>query len=239
MATVFHITHHKAGSQWIYGILRRLAPGLVVPAKVGVAHFREDPILQGRVYPTIYVPRDEFEKFPLPEDTRCFIVVRDLRDSLVSAYYSFRESHPMLTSQNERQRAILQGKNKAAGYRHLYDGFLPLEARIQSSWLDSGWPIVRYEDLLGNDVEIMQKVLIEDCGMEVEATAVKHAVIANRFDRLSGGRARGEEDLSSHYRKGVVGDWEVELPLEIRQAFEEQYGRLLSQLGYEVGCAQH
>lgn len=29
----------------------------------------------------------------------------------------------------------------------------------------------------------------------------------NRFDKLAGGRSHGQEDVRSHYRKGVAGDW--------------------------------
>ncbi len=59
--TVFHVTHWKAGSQWVYGILQACAPTRVVTPKVKVAHFYEDAILPGMIYPTVYAPYNRFD----------------------------------------------------------------------------------------------------------------------------------------------------------------------------------
>ncbi len=53
------------------------------------------------------------------------------------------------------------------------------------------------------------------------------------FERKSGGRARGEEDVRHHYRKGVAGDWRNYFTPRVVAAFKDRYGPLLLQLGYE------
>lgn len=55
----------------------------------------------------------------------------------------------------------------------------------------------------------------------------------NRFDTKAGGRKAGEEQTTSHYRKGVAGDWVNHFGPEHVEAFKERYNPLLLKLGYE------
>lgn len=54
------------------------------------------------------------------------------------------------------------------------------------------------------------------------------------FRRLSGGRAKGQENLKSHYRKGVPGDWANHFDSDLTALFKERHGELLIRLGYET-----
>ncbi len=53
------------------------------------------------------------------------------------------------------------------------------------------------------------------------------------FKRLAGGRTEGEENPSSHYRKGQPGDWRNHFTPEVTAAFKEKFPGLVSKLGYE------
>ncbi len=53
------------------------------------------------------------------------------------------------------------------------------------------------------------------------------------FARLSGGRKRGQENVKSHYRKGVPGDWKNHFNEEHIRVFKAEYNDLLMKLGYE------
>ena len=53
------------------------------------------------------------------------------------------------------------------------------------------------------------------------------------FERLSGGRQRGETDIRSHYRRGVHGDWVNHFSPEVESAFKKAFPGLVSGLGYE------
>ena len=53
------------------------------------------------------------------------------------------------------------------------------------------------------------------------------------FDRLAGGRKKGQENVNSHYRKGVHGDWKNHFNDDHIRYFKEHYNDLLIQLGYE------
>jgi hypothetical protein len=59
------------------------------------------------------------------------------------------------------------------------------------------------------------------------------AVYAERFEAQTGGRQRGVEDVASHYRKGVAGDWRNYFTPQHVDAFQAHYGDLLVRLGYE------
>ena len=53
------------------------------------------------------------------------------------------------------------------------------------------------------------------------------------FKKLAGGRTKGEENVNSHYRKGVHGDWKNHFNEEHINYFKIHYNDLLIQLGYE------
>ncbi|MDX6475087.1 MAG: lipopolysaccharide transport system ATP-binding protein, partial [Gaiellaceae bacterium] len=93
LPTVVHVTHHKAGSQWIYAILRALVPDRIVPPDARSGHFRYWPPEPGKVYPTVYLTRQQFDLVGVPDDCRRFVMIRDLRDTLVSSYFSLAATH--------------------------------------------------------------------------------------------------------------------------------------------------
>ena len=109
---IFHITHQKAGSQWINRILHALCYNrLVLPEVESVptherplegVQFLKKPVRPGSIYPTLYLTREEFNTVPLPRHHRRFIVIRDPRDTMVSAYFSYKVSHTAQLRLDER-----------------------------------------------------------------------------------------------------------------------------------------
>src|SRR5690348_2267422 len=94
--TIFHVTHWKAGSQWLHRILRDIALDRIVAPQLFEKQFLIEPIVAGAIYPTVYVTKEQFESVPLPTGSKKFVVIRDLRDTLVSAYFSIRYSHAVI-----------------------------------------------------------------------------------------------------------------------------------------------
>src|SRR6185369_15120835 len=93
MPTIFHVTHWKAGSQWIKKILRTLAPDRYIESQLQIGHFLNSPLQEGKIYTAVYVTKDQFESVELPKNWCRFVVIRDLRDTLVSGYFSLKVSH--------------------------------------------------------------------------------------------------------------------------------------------------
>jgi hypothetical protein len=229
---IFHVTHWKAGSQWLYKILIGCAPDLIVAPQLEMAQFLRAPLQEGKIYPTLYVTREEFDRPCLPSTWRRFVVIRDLRDTLVSSYYSHKVSHPILTARTAEMRAVLESLSLEEGLLYLMREMLPLCSAIQESWLASREPLIRYEDLLEHDTEILERVLLDQCGLRVARERFRDVVRANRFEKLTGGRVRGQEDQSSHERKGVAGDWHNCFSDRVKEAFKAQFGDLLVRTGY-------
>ena len=232
--TVFHVTHYKAGSRWIHRILRRCVGDRLVPVQADRREFMEDPIEPGRVYSACYASRTELEGLRKPADSRHFFILRDLRDTLVSAYFSLKVSHPQFKVDAVNVlRNRLQELDQEEGLMLTLDEWVPLNAEIQRSWIDSGEPFIRYEDLLEDDERILERVLNDRCELGVPASDLRTAVAQESFERLSGGRKRGEEDVSAHYRKGIAGDWRNYFTEPLKDRFKEGYGDLLVAAGYE------
>jgi len=63
---------------------------------------------------------------------------------------------------------------------------------------------------------------------------VREIVERYSFERLSGGRHKGQEDPRHHYRRGIPGDWRNHFtPLHV-EYFKALYNPLLLKLGYEA-----
>ena len=153
--TISHITDWKAGSQWIHKILRACVPDLIITPQVEVAHFLKSPIQEGKVYPTVYVTKKQFDSVSLLPYWHLFIVIRDLRDTLISAYFSLKTSHSVIAPGILTLREKLLSKSLEDGLLYLLDAWLPLCADIQRSWIKSNDTLIHYEDLLLNDLEIL------------------------------------------------------------------------------------
>ena len=233
-ATLFHITHWKAGSQWIRRILEQLFPEAVVEPQVDQAQFLSEPIRKGMIYPTCYLTREEFLGRDKPDGFKYFVVMRDLRDTLVSGYFSLRISHSVLVPLHSEWRRNLESMGTEDGLIYLMREWLPYSEKIQKSWIEGGERVLRYEDFLQRDVEILDEELNIRGGLDIERNRLKEVVIANRFECATHGRKRGDEDVTSHNRKGISGDWRNHFSSRVRSAFKELYGNLLIATGYET-----
>jgi lipopolysaccharide transport system ATP-binding protein len=232
--TVFHLTHYKAGSRWVHRILKRCAEDRFLPVQADRRELLQQPIETGRVYSACYATREEFDGIEKPPDSKHFFVLRDLRDTMISGYFSLKISHPKFKVDAVNVlRDRLQELNQDEGLMLMLDEWIPLNAQIQRSWIESGEPIIRFEDLLTDAEGILTEVLLERCELGVSRRRLHRAIERESFERLSGGRTRGEEDVSAHYRKGIAGDWRNYFNEELAETFKERYGDLLIAAGYE------
>jgi hypothetical protein len=230
--TVFHLTQYKAGSQWIYQILKRCAPDRVVTPKIFATHATKDPILAQHIYPTVYLTKEEFEQIKKPTDTTFFIVLRDLRDITVSLYFSLKISHPVIGDVAEK-RLELCNRDLESGLIWVIENETHWSADIGLSWAKSGERWIRYEDLLARDIKLLEEALLYRCRLPVKDQVLRQAILRYRFEQESGGRRRGEEDIHSHVRKGVPGEWRKYFSASIKAAFKERFGEVLITCGYE------
>ena len=232
LPTIFHITHRKSGSQWVYNILDAVSPSRVILPQPENNHFSGQPVIPGMIYPTLYLSRDEFTQVSVPDNRRILVTIRDLRDTLVSWYFSFKHSHVDMQLDHFSQiRQQLKDRSLEEGLRLGIHTFLVEVAQMQRSWIDTGFPIYRYEEILNNQVGYFREIL-KQCEIEVNEHRLAHIVDSFSFEEQSG-RARGDENVNSHYRKAVVGDWRNYLKGELLAEIKELYDDLLIMTGYE------
>ena len=160
-----------------------------------------------------------------------FVVIRDLRDTLVSLYFSLTYSHPVLNQKISGHRAQLMELNLEEGLLYLMKNLLWRSGRIQTSWLDKQTLLIKYEDLIANETAVFQKI-IRHRKIDVSENVLQSIIQRNTFQTRSG-RPRGTEDILSHHRKGVSGDWKNYFTDHIKNQFKKMFGKTLIQTGYE------
>lgn len=155
-------------------------------------------------------------------------LVRDPRDVVVSMFVHHSWAHP---AQDPEKRARIEEMVRARR--------VPQSAidRALENWLDveRAWAgreerresdlEVRYEDLVARPGAEFARVC-EAVGIDSSEAVVERCVGATTFEALSG-RARGEEDLRSFFRKGEAGDWVNWLTAEQSDAICAAAGALM------------
>lgn len=68
--------------------------------------------------------------------------------------------------------------------------------------------------------------------MVVHAEVLDAIIENHRFEKLTDGRSKGEDDPDSHLRKGEPGDWKNHFTDRVMRAFEDAYGDIAKRLGY-------
>ncbi|MDB6029271.1 MAG: transporter related protein [Verrucomicrobiales bacterium] len=231
--TLFHVTHWKAGSQWVRAILEDLYGPAVVAPQSFEAQVLTKPIEAKKVYMCVYVSKPEMSALVLPPGTKHFVLIRDLRDTLISAYFSIRQTHEVTNPVMAKWRNILTKLNEEEGLLYLMEVWLNLCGVIQRTWLDSGEKVFRLEDCMANAKGTVSEMFQKGWGITLDPKLLESVLARHSFQKLSGGRERGSEDTKSHYRKGVHGDWQNHFTPRIKSRFKSLYNDLLLMGGYE------
>ena len=190
--TIFHVTHWKAGSQWIRAVLEEAAPERIVPPQSDQAHVFNAPIIPGGIYTPVYAGEEQLRSVvPASLDHRTFVVIRDPRDTLVSYYYSLLYSHGTDWDTVGETRHILQEVDKTDGLAILLRNELADVINVQMTWLQAGSRrIFRYEDLLRDEYRGFRDIF-EYCNIDVKDSRLREIVAKHSFERVAG-RKPGE-----------------------------------------------
>jgi hypothetical protein len=161
-------------------------------------------------------------------------LVRDGRDVIVSGFAQRTNARIARSEGQERarQREMLERREVSA---EEFDFFLGMwigavKAGMEARELFPAHLELRYERCL-EEPEAEARRLLEFVGADSSERRVRECVQAGSFEKLSG-RARGEEDRSSFFRKGVAGDWRKWLSEVQVEEFERRAGELRQALGY-------
>ena len=146
--TLIHVTHAKAGSTWIAHLLARLFGSRCAPRGTNALNGCKvaDYVFQsGRVYSAMFLTRDEVTAHAELEGVSRFVVIRDLRDTLISLYFSLKVSHASGHRLVDSTREMLQDLSEEEGLLHLIENNLSRIAALQTSWLGHDDLVLSYE----------------------------------------------------------------------------------------------
>ena len=252
---IYHCCVFKTGSQWVRAILEHphiyKASGLecyryedYLPGKTDTRNiterFFDEPFPQKKILSPLFLSYECFEAIQKPDDYSVFFVARDPRDIIVSMYYSILYSHREMGRISE-MRSILKTKSKHDGLAQVIDwsrnesGGIGLLAALDSwnvaNQSVSNSNIFRFEDLTGKEQFDHFSMLMAHCRINVSDTDLHQVLSDLSFQKLSG-RNQGQENLQSHYRKGIAGDWKNHFDASLEDYFIEKSGNLVKDMGY-------
>ncbi|WP_259115002.1 sulfotransferase domain-containing protein [Salinibacter ruber] len=159
------------------------------------------------------------------------IMYRDLRDVAVSHVFYVQRTpwHP--------EHPKYKGLSIEEGLRRFGETLLPEFVEWIRSWHANRDPesslVVRYEDLLADTTATFCNVA-RLFGLPDDPGTIQPIVDEHRFENLSGGRNRGEDEEDSFFRKGVSGDWKNHFTPDLKRLYKEKAGQALIDFGYET-----
>ena len=171
----------------------------------------------------------------LDKNSKGFRMIRDPRDLLISAYFSWKNSHYHNAKRQVEIRELLQRCSMEEGLIFLMKDFDSFKA--MKGWHLTERPgirMVKYEDLLA-DSHREFRALLDHLDISVSEEIFESCLAKSSFTAMTGKRSKGVENKHSHYRKGVSGDWINYMPRESEPyaRFLELHGPLMTELGYE------
>ena len=250
---IYHCCVQRTGSQWIKSILsdirtyrysglttfayQNTLPGRSDPRKLTERSFSE-AFPSNTIVTQLYIDFENFKAIPKPKRYRAFFIMRDPRDLVVSAYFSNKQSHPIMGQEMARIREILNRASLTDGLLYMiqqrqdHGHFMALDSWIDAPKRDENVLLLKFEDLTGQASFHFFRQLFLHCDIPMREDELDKLLYAHSFKRLSG-RKRGQEDKSAHYRKGVRGDWRNYFNDVVSAEFKKVTGNLLVRLGYE------
>lgn len=241
---IYHCCTQKTASQWLRRIFSDTAffkaTGLLMQpyVQLGLNEARlPDAWPAGTIVTHLYVNHDTYREMPKPGAFKTFFMLRDPRDCLVSWYYSARYSHnPAYPIDWLREQLI--SRSEAEGLVFLIDwlneaGFF----EAQRSWVEAAGEspdlqVFRYESL-NLDPHGFIDDLFNHLEIPMSSSARGQLCERHAWDKLSGGREKGEQDVHSHYRKAKTGDWKDFFTVTALSHFKKVTNDLVSVLEYE------
>jgi len=167
-------------------------------------------------------------------------LIRDGRDVMVS-YYFYHRTYINTNSTQKYKNWLRKIRNwsKSNPAKDCQDFAVFLEKYTDewvihvTTWLNrQPTAVISYEDLK-TAPEATLNTLFQNLNVEVAPETIQQALAIFNFKQLAK-RREGEEDRSSFFRKGIVGDWQNHFSAQDLQFFTEKTREILTQTGYEI-----
>lgn len=244
--------HHKCASNWLS---RHIVKSVADKINLKYEHYGNPRAFNHELKNTLAHKGIEFFAYTnanidyikdIIADIKGFHVIRDPRDICVSAYFSHLHSHPVKGKYSDNIREMRQRLNSLSMKEGLF---------IEMDFLESIFShLDKWNYSLSNILEIKFENLIQAANQtilaifeflnlisedpEKEEKKISflelHKIIdSKRFENMTAGRNPGEENVKSHFRKGISGDWQNFFNKKHKEYFKLKYNNLLLKLKYE------
>ncbi len=160
---------------------------------------------------------------------QCLFLIRDPRDIVVSqTFYILRNcKHPHYqaflpqTNFKDRVKIAIAG-HPPSGLTSIGQGLA-----LYAGWLDSGYPVVRFEELIGPQGGGDQTKQLS------ALRAIYNSIIDIDDDWILSLSKQLFSSASPTFRKGAIGQWKQYFDVEMKNLFKKDAGKGLIQYGYE------
>lgn len=175
------------------------------------------------------------------------VVMRDGRDIMVSAYYHYlfyNEANMPYAVESNRKLLNFEDfddikANLPVFIEYMFEVF-PRNgwgtrfswAEFVDSWIDKDVPTVKYEKLLSDPINSLNRMVTKLTGNLIEEEQIQKVVEQYSFQSLTG-RSAGDVKINSFARKGIAGDWKNNFDSKSCELFRQYAGKQLIDLGYE------
>ncbi|MDJ0703947.1 MAG: sulfotransferase domain-containing protein [Leptolyngbyaceae cyanobacterium MO_188.B28] len=187
----------------------------------------------GAIICPLYVRPSDLKHISAPENTRCFFVVRDPRDLVISDYFSIRYSHPLINQWMIDKRKLLNELSIEEGVTERINDFRSYISTLREwgSADSSDIKIVKFEEIFGSNQEQEFKKLMQFCEVSIDDSVVTKLLRKYSFEKVQN-RSPGKGKYN-HYRSGSKNQWRKYFTSKHIELIKKQAGDLIVSLGYE------
>ncbi len=175
---------------------------------------------------------------------RAIHIVRDGRDVAVSGFFHVYRSRVVEGGETDSLiKSKVEGVLRGEETRLFTDRHLTFRARswnevtaaiddVLGAQLGERYLRLRYEDLLADTRPLIERIF-DFVGVAYTPALVDEIIEKTSFQKMSGGRQAGQQDVGSGRRKGQAGDWVNYFTPRDRVLFAAEAQPALERFGYE------
>lgn len=196
----------------------------------------------GQILCAHYQFKDDILPIINDKDTLTFYLYRDPRDADLSATLYIKNAlthhalHHTLSniSESDAVALMLSGGviKKHDDELVNYEGISYLTNNALKWIACKNVIAIKYEDFFTKPYETMKSIITEN-DLSISDEHLKRIISEFSFSKFSNGRKQGEEDKTSHFRKGIIGDYKNYYTEFHKALCKKAIGQDLIALGYE------
>ena len=243
---IYHCCTQKTASQWFKKVFSDILfykyTGLEIFLLTKPISERLQDVYINKPFPKntigthLYIDYPTYISIPKPTKYKTFFVLRDPRDLVVSWYFSIKYSHP----ENHRLHQIrndLKELPLSEGLKYSIDRLDKVGLfELQKTWVQipgnsQNIRIFRYEDLAEDNFQFLMQ-LFDYLEISTPPDKLLELYSKHKFSKYAGDRNQGVENLNSHYRKGMSGDWKIYFDRSVTSHFKKVTRELTEILNY-------